>query len=620
LGSIISGAYSRKTEPLIITDDCISWSISNTKNSNIKNLDVTLKPASGLNYLSQNALLPGDWIMFWAWNNQADADRVINNIRKCEAVNGQKDGLKFVGRVHSIRKRLSINPSTGIKNISYTIQGVGFYELETQFYYDMALADSAVAQQRLGLVMERMGLKFTEISNQEQLKSGKLKDNSAYLISQLIDLVLGSSAKQARVNDPAEKGFSGNSPTSKVEGLGIDPRAKAALIPSPQVNKEAPYSYLVPKTVGLLLGFPDIMASKANDLFGYADIMQSVIGVQRYTPAENLANFFPDFSKDSRGSRWKTNIVLKGTFLPVYTSFVNRPLWEMLDQFCNRAVNEKFTSLRITPNGVLPTLTVRQIPFSSESIQETSEFPLTKFMNLPRWQLDPSLVTSLDIGRSDDSHVNLVHIYGEAATTAKNYSIQEQMLLNAPIFDEVDMARSGVRGLMQTVSCHFTDQLRAPKSWMNAIADWSFGSQFTLNGSVQCYGIQSPIAEGDNLELEDLVYHIESVMHFGEITPDGYKHFRTTLSLSNGMPIDQSDATLDFPRYPGFTNVLSTDAKEVEVITTLEQPDTFGGIKIADESSSITVVTKETQTGTDTTTQGDDSIATSLDPGTSGDH
>jgi len=116
------------------------------------------------------------------------------------------------------------------------------------------------------------------------------------------------------------------------------------------------------------------------------------------------------------------------------------------------------------------------------------------------------------------------------------------------------------------------------------------------------------------------VYHIESVMHFGEITPDGYKHFRTTLSLSNGMPIDQSDATLDFPRYPGFTNISSTDVKEVDVTTTLEQPDTFQGIKIADESSDVTTITKEIQTGTDTTTQGDDSIATSLDPGTSGDH
>ena len=291
----------------------------------------------------------------------------------------------------------------------------------------------------------------------------------------------------------------------------------------------------------------------------------------------------------------------------------------MLDQFLNRAVNEKFTSLRITPNGVLPTLTVRQIPFSTESIQETPEFPLTKFMNLPRWQLDPSLVTSLDIGRSDDSHVNLVHIYGESATTAINYSTQTQMILNAPIFDEVDMARSGVRGLMQTVACHFNDELKAPKSWMNAIADWSFGSQFTLNGSVQCYGIQSPIAEGDNLELEDLVYHIESVMHFGEITPDALKHFRTTLSLSNGMPIDQSDATLDFPRYPGFTNMPSTDAIQVEVTTTLEQPDKFEGVKIGDESSSVTTVTQEVRTVEDTETQGDDSIATSLDPGINGD-
>jgi hypothetical protein len=600
LGSIVSGAYSRKTTPVVITDDCVGWSISNTKTSNIKNFNATLRPTSGTNYLSQNALLPGDWIMFWAWNNQASADSVLGQIRQCKPANSQNDGLKFLGRVHSIRKRVDVNPSTGTKSVGYALQGVGFYELESQFYYDMALADSAFAEQRLGQVMAKLNLKFTDISNQEQLKAGQLKDNSAYLISQLIDLVLGSSAMQARVNDPAKKGFEEDTASSTSvlakNGIAIDPRAKEAVVPSPQVNDEAPFSYLVPKTVGLLLGFPATMASKAEskDLFGYADILQSVIGVQKYTQTDsNIGNFFPDFSDESKGSRWKTDIVLKGTFLPVYTGFVNRPLWEMLDQFQNRAINEKFTSLRITPNGILPTLVVRQIPFSSESIQETSEFPLTKFMNLPRWQLDPSLITSLDIGRSDDTHVNLVHIYGEAATTAKNYDMQTQMILNAPIFDEIDMARNGVRGLMQTVACHFNDQLQAPKEWMNAIADWSFGSQYTLNGSVQCHGIQAPIAEGDNLELEDLVYHIESVMHAGEITPDGKKHFQTTLSLSNGMPIDQSDATLDYPRYPGFSNLPSTDLD-------IKQDGTVPDNKIL--------------------TQGDDLIATSLDPGTSGEH
>ena len=628
IGNIVEGAYLRRTTPIIITDDCVNWSVSNSKESYIKSLTATLKPSSGLNYLSQDAVLPGDWLMGWGWTNPSDAKRVLDLIIKGRAANDVNDGLKFVGRVHAVRKHIAII-GEGKKAVTYTLQGIGFSELETSFYYDMGLANMSDSADRLGLLMTKLGLTFTDIANKEQLKAGELKDNSGYLIAQLVDLVLGSSAQKSRVNDAA-KSEAGGILTAQASGKGIgaDPRISSALVPSPQVNNEAPYSYLVPKTVGLLLGFPPEMASKASDVFGYADILQTVIGVQRYSTnnPDNAClplDFFPIYDYSTlRGSRWTTDTVLKGTFLPVETSFVNRPLWQMLDQFCNKAINEKFTSLRLTPNGVLPTLVVRQIPFSTESIQNTDELPLTKFLNLPRWELDAKLINWLDVGRSNDTHVNLAHIYGVANTGGANFSLQQQMVLNAPIFDEVDIARSGIKGLMQTVNCHFTDQLQAPKGWMSAIADWSFGSQFTLNGTVQCYGIQSPIAEGDNLEIEDMVYHIEAITHSFSISPDGKKRFVTSMSLSNGMPSDQTGASLDFPRYPGFNNQSSTvSTTTTETTTTTDiQEDTFMGVKVGDETTSIetaTTTTKQTKSSS-TNTNGDNDIATSLDPGFTG--
>ncbi len=153
-------------------------------------------------------------------------------------------------------------------------------------------------------------------------------------------------------------------------------------------------------------------------------------------------------------------------------------------------------------------------------------------------------------------------------------SVTDQLTLNPPIFDAVDTYRSGMRPIMRTVNCALTDQVRPDGAglWMRAIADWSFGSQYTLNGTLTCMGIQAPIAPGDNLEFEGIVYHVEGVHHHGTIGEDGTRFFRTTLRLTNGMPANQDDATADFPVYAGFINSQTTSATTGDVNT-----ENFGG-------------------------------------------
>jgi hypothetical protein len=75
-----------------------------------------------------------------------------------------------------------------------------------------------------------------------------------------------------------------------------------------------------------------------------------------------------------------------------------------------------------------------------------------------------------------------------------------------------------------------------------------------LDGQIELFGIQEPIDVGDNIQFEDVVYHIESMSHTCVVTPDGVKSFSTSIALSHGMPADQSEATKDFPRYAGFSN------------------------------------------------------------------
>ena len=118
--------------------------------------------------------------------------------------------------------------------------------------------------------------------------------------------------------------------------------------------------------------------------------------------------------------------------------------------------------------------------------------------------------------------------------------------------DDVDLQRSGLRPYIKQVACRIKSQIGlTPKIWMALVADWLIGSQYTLNGTLTSVGIQAPVAEGDNLEFDGVVYHIESVSHRCAVVGSGQKSFVTSFALSNGMLAGAPDHS-DFPYYPGF--------------------------------------------------------------------
>lgn len=541
VGEVTEGAFLRQEEPLIIVDDCVSLSVSDSKRSHTKQLSATLKH-TGINYLDKDVALPGDWMLAWMFNNEEDLDRVIKAVKSGQTANGFADGLKFVGRIHNIVRDSKV-ARDGKKTITYSLTGTGFEELDTGFFYDTALATAANVSSDIRTFMAQIGLEFTKWAEQAQMEAGRIKDNSENLIMALIDMILGKGI-DARVNRPIERAGS--------EELKL----------APQANKEAPFAYLVPRTVGTLLGLTPAEGSKGG-VFGYADILQTVIGVQEYDPkADSTTVFTPMLRDNSTVSRKFCREKLKGTYLPVNPTFVNTPLWALLQQYLNPAINEMYTCLRADETGaVRPTVVARQIPFSTESIVEHFDFQLTRFLSLPRWVLAPVMLMDggLTVARSNATRSNMVHVYGEASTYAANRSITNQLVRNPPIFDATDIQRSGMRAMMRTVNCAVQDQLAAPRAWMEAIADWSFGSQYTLAGQLDSLGIQSPIPCGDNVELEGMAYHIESLSHRFGIGADGTKYFRTAMEVSNGMPLNQDTADENFPRYAGFSAAQNLD-------------------------------------------------------------
>jgi hypothetical protein len=342
-----------------------------------------------------------------------------------------------------------------------------------------------------------------------------------------------------------------------------------------------PFSYILPVSVAKVLG-KEVFEKSKKDVFSYADILETIIGVQEYGTSPKEEDPSKGFTPLLKADGYKENFShkfckqpLRGTVLPTTEiSFINKPLWSILDQMRNPSINEMYTALKPNNQGkVLPTLVVRQIPFSTDSIKQHPGFPLTRFLSMPRWKVSPSMVKSLDVGRSNATRFNMVHVYGNASVyeNSQLVSLPRQIVQNPPIVDFLDIARSGLKPYMQTVSCALPDLIRIENDgqdgksidsnarvWMEAIADWTMGSHLSLNGTIELAGIQEPIAEGDNLEFEGVAYHIESFSINCSESSNGDKNFTTTLSLSNGMPIDQeTEYKKDFPRYPGFGKTAS---------------------------------------------------------------
>lgn len=596
------GALLRNNKPLVITDDCFSISVTSSKSNHLKTMSASLKQTT-VNYLVE--VLPGDYVLGWIMNNRTKFESVQDRLDKLDPddpCNRFMDGLKFVGRIDDVYKSLNVDPHTGTKNVMYAIKASGFQELDTQLYYDYALASSDVMKQDIGTYLARLGSSINKIFGQ-QTKGQIEQDNVNRIVPELVDLIVGTGPK--RENTILVRNDDGTNQAA-----------------TPSTNNDSPYAYLVPLSVGHVLGrHAADNDDKVAGVMSYAQLMEMVIGTQAYSNMSGYQMFVPDIDPDNERTavnRKFTKQPMMGTFLPMMPDFANRPLWSVFQQYLNPAINELYTALKVNDKGlVVPMVTMRQIPFTTDAFVQPSDpppdandlnlaggeegpmtagqylrtnFPVakanhntTKFLDLPRWKIPATLVRGMNVGRSNASRVNFVHVYGQSAYLAdSNVPIQAQMIQNPPIRDDLDIMRSGMRPYMMTVECWVNDQVgKVAGYWMGLIADWTMGSHLTLNGNIELYGVQSPIAEGDNVEFEGIVYHVMTVTHTANINPgNGMKDWSTSLAVCNGMRDIDTNETSVQPLYPGLKK---DDNTKYDPGLTAEHQVTTGG----DSDSSV---------------------------------
>lgn len=475
--------------PLVIYNDALNVSVTNTKSGLTPTMSATLK-GGDINYAT--ALAPGDFIMVNMLNWETDAERVRNKAVNLEPINKYGDGFKGVFKIQTVRRNLKM---VGDKKIvTYTIHAAGFTEFNNVIYFNPAIA-AAFRQTGTLLYSTLVGDYFQNIIKTESEVQVIMRD--------LFEILIGKSRRSSNTN----------------------------------VRNFGAVHFRLPKTLGQLLGRK---MEFATDMFNY---FIGGWGNSRSSNIEtnDIGEFFnPNMSTTTRRGMYEAKYDLQGNKVVNVENWNNQTAWSILQNNMNKTMNEMYTTYRIDPdNNVMPTVIVRQKPFTTPHFRSPFGFSVTRYFDLPRWRISPTLLYSIDLGKDEAARMNFVQVFTRTIPDTYEQDMAQQISEKNFFLDDGDIQRNGLRPYVVTANFDFpikeSKKLRA-KQWAEIVSDWVIDGHLKESGTITSVGIQDPISVGDNLELDGIVYHVESVKHTMTIS-SGKKKFRTTLTLSYGMDV-----------------------------------------------------------------------------------
>ena len=124
-------------KPLVIINDAISLSVSNSKAGMSPTANIVLK-GGDINYAT--AIHPGDFVLINMLNWESDVIRVYNKAVGVKPINEYGDGFKGVFKIQNIVKNLMVDPQSGIKSLTFTVSAAGFTEFNNAIVYNPAIA------------------------------------------------------------------------------------------------------------------------------------------------------------------------------------------------------------------------------------------------------------------------------------------------------------------------------------------------------------------------------------------------------------------------------------------------------------------------------------------------
>ena len=497
-------------DPLVVYNDAISVATNDSKSSMSSTATIVLK-CGDLNY--STAVHPGDFVIVNLVNWETDAQRIRDKAIALQPINEVDDGFKGVFKIQSVVKNLKVDPGSGSKNLYVTITAASFTEFNNIIYYNPAIA-AAFAEKGAALYSTAIGEYYAD----------KLKANSEVqeVVQDLFKILIGQSRKKF---------------DAKIKNYGNT-------------------HFRIPSTLGALIGRPTI--NFANEFYNY------VVGIWQDSKdlPSNKKNLAPGMNPSftNSGNQITTGKPIAGRKLVQIENWNNQTAWSIIMGNINNAINEMYTTHRVGPdNRVYPTIVVRQKPFTSEHFKGISA--VTKFFQVPRWKVSANLLKDLQTSKNEAARFNFVQVFTRQLADTAEQDMAQQIALGNFFYDEGDIERQGLKPYVVTSNFDFPaskggdngKKLHAAE-WAELVADWIIDGHLKESGILTFQGLQDPIAVGDNLEFDGIVYHIEAISHIMTIAPNGVKSFMTRVTVSFGMDLRSSKAG------PVYANMEHTDA------------------------------------------------------------
>lgn len=513
-------AVKLEKDPLIIAN-CASLTCNSSKNNHIGTMSAVLLPDR--DYL--NLIFPGDYVFCWMLQDQDKFKKLLRFISEGKNTCTFGSGLKFYGRVNGIREQVRQNEN-GIKTARYMMNGTSFSELDSTFFYEQHLSENTGG---LSTNIAKFNLDIDKIFDVRSKSEGLIPD---VMVEGLIDVYLGKGIKK------------------NLDSGSTDLETRSTF------GTAGDYSFIVPTAIGKNFG----KTIKSGKVLRGADVLEVLRGVQTYdqnvtvdqdaTGSQRQAQLgkalnpniktepsavFAGENQPVQDSRRFTGTNLLGRMSITAPALTNKPLWSVLNDYLNPACNEMYATLKVNTQGfITPTVVVRQLPFTLN--KKIDLIKTTPYSTLPIWKIPSGLMKAVDVGRSDGLRINFMSIFGNSGLVNER-NASAQLVESPPRYDDLDIARSGLRTYIGTVNCYINETRdgNGPQQWMALLSDFVIGQHLMLTGTLTCYGIPAPICIGDNIEWDSVIYHIESISHECSMDSEGRKTFITNLTLTHGL-------------------------------------------------------------------------------------
>jgi hypothetical protein len=507
-------------EPLLVINDCVNLTVSSSKKSHIHQANMVML-GGDINY--STALAPGDFVLV---NMLDDTEKLFGKGRgpnnalntslysrasNKQAINKANDGFKGLFKIQSVRRNIQVNSSSGTKIVVYQIQSSSFTELNQVVYFNPNLFDPKEMENIGGILNAVAPKEYASLIMDKKLST--IDKN----FKRLVEFFIGESNI---ANVPQKK----------------------------EVVRNHNKSFYIPPPVANLLG---ISAPKPR----IKDIFRYYVGIEQYSTGQNQTISQGLNPKTTRSGSFYDSKVPPTGVTPIQAEpWAQVTTYSILQQYTNSLINEFFTTFKLTPEGdIMPCLILRQKPFTSEKFKkDNSSITVTPFLDLPRWKLSPDIIYSISMGRDEVARINFVHIIGKTRFVDMKDFVANQESKKEYQHDDNDIMRNGLRPLITGCDFDFpSDQSKSQMSgvWNKLMFDWLSNGHLKENGTVQTVGIEDPISIGDNCQIDNTVYHIESISHVMQISSEGNVKFDSTLQLSYGVD-SRKDRSNYNPIYP----------------------------------------------------------------------